>query len=693
MSSNRKVIFMKVVPYLVNYNISKFEIHRSSTTPDIQTECSLLERDSGIALLHHLQMSESGSLSDEGSPSSSSRFEPAMSGSSWPLLESGTKETLDDPHNCQTLANIGSSSMLVGEGVVCDAIPIFRSDPHNCQTLANIGSSSMLVGEGVVCDAIPIFRSKFTADHLENNLLDSEKQLEALRRSCSIPRSVGIRLVRCEELPSEPPKGHVMFYTQTLVTLGVNLPLHLWLQQMLSFIGYAPGQLNPGFWDTLIGFYIIWMECGLGEPFFHQWRYCYKMRLVKACTGYAECACRSEREHVVFDKRKAYCTWKKRLCFLYNDWEHAKGVTPERRVPTHFQTVVTRGTIKLYGQELADVEKVLKVPKEDRHLGKKVETSTKKRRVPMLVPSEDILFHKEARKHQVRPIIKTKSQEEVLKVVASKKAEAEAIGCAAAIVAREDKRLLPPLPIINPIFPPVREHIGQKGDPSSSSEGKDKEEVMVEYHDRLGEAEWCKVKLKENKQLVNDARKTSKALAEAIQVKDQHFESLKRRNGENLRLKLQLEVTKKQLETTMLEVSKVKGELDSALVEVSELKSSIPTEKEAAVNEFLGSQAFLHVLRPRCTREVHFEKRKWMAVLDRYDDGSVLRKYREEIDEYHRKGETFNLAVYSSNADESGDEASADEQSHQGDNEFRDAENGGRTQSDMIRGLTSDEDD
>ncbi|KAM2081094.1 hypothetical protein ACFX1T_034777 [Malus domestica] len=217
-------------------------------------------------------MSESGSLIDEGSPSSSSRFEPPMSGSSWPLLESCMKETLDDPHNCQTLANIGSSSMLVGEGVVYDAIPIFRSE--------------------------------FTTDHLENNLLNSEKQLEALRRSCSIPRSVGIRLVRCEKLPFEPPKGHVMFYTQTLVTLGVNLPLHPWLQRMLSFIGYAPGQLNPGFWDTLIGFYIIWMECGLGEPSFHQWRYCYKMRLVKACTGYAECACRRERERVVFDKRK-----------------------------------------------------------------------------------------------------------------------------------------------------------------------------------------------------------------------------------------------------------------------------------------------------------------------------------------------------------------------------------------------------
>ncbi|KAM1164274.1 hypothetical protein ACFX2G_024277 [Malus domestica] len=82
-----------------------------------------------------------------------------------------------------------------------------------------------------------------------------------------------------------------------------------------------------------------------------------------------------------------------------------------------------------------------------------------------------------------------------------------------------------------------------------------------------------------------------------------------------------------------------------------------------------------------------------MTVLDRYDDGSILRKYREEIDEHHRKGETFDLAIYSSSADESGDEASADEQSHQGDDEFGDAKNGDRTQSDMIRGSTSDEGD
>ncbi|KAM2133269.1 hypothetical protein EV2_002559 [Malus domestica] len=166
-----------------------------------------------------LMISEFGSPSDEGSPNSNSRFELAMLESSRPLLESCTKNSR--------------------------------------------------LGEGVVCDTIPIFRFEFTADHLVQNLLDSEKQLEALRQSCCIPRSVGMCLVHHEELSYKPPKGHVMFYTQILLILGVKLPLHPWLQRMLSFIGYASGQLYPGFWDTLIGFYIIWMECGLGEPSFH----------------------------------------------------------------------------------------------------------------------------------------------------------------------------------------------------------------------------------------------------------------------------------------------------------------------------------------------------------------------------------------------------------------------------------------
>ncbi|RXI05374.1 hypothetical protein DVH24_006631 [Malus domestica] len=68
---------------------------------------------------------------------------------------------------------------------------------------------------------------------------------------------------------------------------------------------------------------------------------------------------------------------------------------------------------------------------------------------------------------------------------------------------------------------------------------------------------------------------------------DDRLREVERRNGESVSLKKQLEVTKKQLETTIIEVSKVKWELQSALVEVSGLKMSMPTERDAAVQEFL----------------------------------------------------------------------------------------------------------
>ncbi|KAM2979910.1 hypothetical protein FF2_011427 [Malus domestica] len=537
-------------------------------------------------------MSEFGSPSDGSSFNSNSRFELAMLESSGPLLESCTKNSrLGDLRNCQTLANIGSSSF-------------------------------MSVGEGVVCDAIPIFRSEFTADHLVQNLLDSKKQLEALRQSCSIPRSVGMRLVHHEELSSEPPKGHVMFYTQILLTLGVKLHLHPWLQRMLSFIGYAPGQLYPG------------------EPSFHQWRYYYKMRLMKACTGYAECACHNERERIVF---------------------------------------VTRGTIKLSGRELADVEKVLRVPKEDRHLGKLRPLFRKYGFQPLVSECQRRAMEKVGKKGETNAKKgKAPMLVHVLKIATSKKAEAKAIECAAAIVAGEERRLLPHLPTINPIFPPTMEFADHEGGPSCSRKRKYKEEV--------GSIHWKDLKVA-----------MRKALADAIRLKDENFESLKGRNGENVRLKKQLEVTKEQLETTVLEVSKVKRELDSALVEVSRLKWSIPTERDAAVQEFLGSQAFHDAFRPHCIRATNFEKRKWMAVFERYDNGSIIRKYRDEMDEYRQKGEAFVLAIDPSSDDDSDNEASISEQYQESEDGPRDTEEGGdgdgvETHSDIVRGSASDED-
>ncbi|KAB2606380.1 hypothetical protein D8674_006097 [Pyrus ussuriensis x Pyrus communis] len=99
--------------------------------------------------------------------------------------------------------------------------------------------------------------------------------------------------------------------------------------------------------------------------------------------------------------------------------------------------------------------------------------------------------------HMVKLVPRPKSQEVVFKIATTKRAKAEAIGCVVAIVVGEERRLLPHLPNIDPIFPLIMEHAVQK----------------------------------------DNARKMSKALTKVVQLKDQSMERLKRRNDENLWLK------------------------------------------------------------------------------------------------------------------------------------------------------------
>ncbi|RXI00089.1 hypothetical protein DVH24_030579 [Malus domestica] len=87
-----------------------------------------------------------------------------------------------------------------------------------------------------------------------------------------------------------------------------------------------------------------------------------------------------------------------------------------------------------------------------------------------------------------------------------------------------------------------------------------------------------------------------------------------------------------------------------------------------------------------------------MAVLERYDNGSSIRKYRDEMNEYLQKGETFVLAIDPSSEDDPDNETSISEQSHESDDGLGDAEGGGEgneveTHSDIVRGSASNEDD
>ncbi|RXH71008.1 hypothetical protein DVH24_015630 [Malus domestica] len=66
-----------------------------------------------------------------------------------------------------------------------------------------------------------------------------------------------------------------------------------------------------------------------------------------------------------------------------------------------------------------------------------------------------------------------------------------------------------------------------------------------------------------------------------------------------------------------------------------------------------------------------------MAFLKRYNNGSIIRKCRDEMDEYRQKGEAFVLVVDPSNDDDSDNEASISEQFQKSEDGPGDAEEGG----------------
>ncbi|CAN6711594.1 unnamed protein product [Malus baccata var. baccata] len=84
-----------------------------------------------------------------------------------------------------------------------------------------------------------------------------------------------------------------------------------------------------------------------------------------------------------------------------------------------------------------------------------------------------------------------------------------------------------------------------------------------------------------------------------------------------------------------------------------------------------------------------------MAIVERYHDGGIIDKYREEMEEHRRNGEPFILELDPSSDEESEDGASIDEQTQQGENGLRDADDGdeGETHHDVIESSTSGEDD
>ncbi|CAL2271280.1 unnamed protein product [Prunus armeniaca] len=103
---------------------------------------------------------------------------------------------------------------------------------------------------------------------LKKNMM-SMYDLESLKVDYAIPECVGLRLPVPAKAARYPPEGCVLVFL-AMYKHGLRLPLHHWVQMILSRLGYAPGQYNPNFWCILHGVYIAWWLAKRGEPSFEQ---------------------------------------------------------------------------------------------------------------------------------------------------------------------------------------------------------------------------------------------------------------------------------------------------------------------------------------------------------------------------------------------------------------------------------------
>ncbi|CAL9000161.1 unnamed protein product, partial [Prunus brigantina] len=119
-------------------------------------------------------------------------------------------------------------------------------------------------------------------------------ELESLKVDYTIPDCVGLRLPTPVEAARYPPEGCVMVFS-AMYKHGLRLPLHPWVQMMLSGLGYAPWAYNPNFWCILHGVYIAWWLAKRGEPSFEQFMHLYSVSRQQGNFGWVQASVQGGR--------------------------------------------------------------------------------------------------------------------------------------------------------------------------------------------------------------------------------------------------------------------------------------------------------------------------------------------------------------------------------------------------------------
>ncbi|CAL8085117.1 unnamed protein product [Prunus armeniaca] len=154
--------------------------------------------------------------------------------------------------------------------------------------------------------------------------------LKSLKADYAIPECVGLRLPIPTEAARYPPEGCVMVFS-AMYKHGLRLPLHPWVQMMLSRLGYALGQYNPNFWCILHRVYIAWWLAKLREPSFEQFMHLYSVSRQQGNFGWVQVNCRKakERGYFIGQPPSSQKTWRNRWFFAFGGSVKCRPVSRE----------------------------------------------------------------------------------------------------------------------------------------------------------------------------------------------------------------------------------------------------------------------------------------------------------------------------------------------------------------------------
>ena len=153
-----------------------------------------------------------------------------------------------------------------------------------------------------------------------------------------IPAGVMLRPLKDGELATNPPAGWVAVHEQQF-KCGLSLPLHPWVQQILSALNLAVGQVTPNMWKQLLGMFVVWEMSGNGWPTLDEVLSFYKLTYSskRYCSGTVSMSGRGRS--VVSKLPTSTVDWRATVCLAGGSWECAGGTELRKFVPRAFKPI------------------------------------------------------------------------------------------------------------------------------------------------------------------------------------------------------------------------------------------------------------------------------------------------------------------------------------------------------------------